>query len=160
VFASGIRSDNIVDLKRTLLDPEGSLLVADAVLDMIASDKADAIGGLELGACPIASSVCTRSFERGQPIKAFYVRKALKDRGTNQYIEGPELKKGARVIVVEDVSTTGNSALDAVKRVREAGFEVIRFIAIVDRLQGAQENFKKAGVNFTSVCTLKDIQQR
>ncbi len=156
-LASGVTSNYFIDLKNTLLDAEGSALTADVVLDMIASDKAEAIGGLELGACPIASSVATRSFERGMPIAAFYVRKQPKDRGTNKLIEGPELKKGARVIVVEDVSTTGNSALEAVKKVREAGLEVIRVITIVDRLQGAQENFKKEGVAFTPVFTLTDL---
>jgi orotate phosphoribosyltransferase len=156
-LASGRKSTFFLDLKNTLLDAEGSALAADAVLDLIANDKAEAVGGLELGACPIASSVCTRSYERGMPVKAFYVRKQPKERGTNKVIEGPALKPGARVVVVEDVSTTGNSALEAVQKVRDAGLEVVRVVTILDRLQGAKETFGKAGVVFTPVFTLKDL---
>ena len=120
ILASGAKSNYLFDLKTTLLDPEGANLAADLILAKI-TNNIMAIGGVELGACPIVSAVCVKSHLINRPIKSFYVRKAKKDRGTNQLIEGCSLIPGEEVIIVEDVTTTGNSAMQAVKIVREQG---------------------------------------
>ena len=157
-LASGAVSKFFFDLKVTLLDPEGSNLASDMILELIQPLKADAIGGLVIGACPIASSVCTKSWLAGQPIRGFYVRKEPKKRGTQKLVEGDMLKKGDRVVVVEDVTTSGGSAMDAVKSLRELGCEIVKIITIVDREQGAKEMFAKEGIDFTPLFTKSEFE--
>jgi orotate phosphoribosyltransferase len=156
ILASGARSTYLFDLKPTALDPEGANLIADLLLEMIGADI-DAIGGLELGACPIVSAVCVKSYLAGRPIKSFYVRKAQKERGSKKLIEGCELKSGDRVIMLEDVTTKGGSVLDAIKAAQNEGCEVVKVLSIVDRLQGATENLAKEGVELASVFTRDDF---
>lgn len=156
VLASGAVSDHFFDVKITLLDPEGANLAADLILDKISSDV-DALGGLELGACPIVSAVCVKSFLARKKLKTFYIRKAKKDRGTNKLIEGCTLEKGNNVIIVEDVTTTGGSVMDAITAVENEGGKVIKVLSIVDRLQGARENLEKKGIALDSLFTKNDF---
>jgi orotate phosphoribosyltransferase len=156
VLASGAISDHFFDVKITLLDPEGANLAADLILDRISHDI-DAVGGLELGACPIVSAVCVKSYPAGKKLKTFYVRKAKKDRGTNKLIEGCTLEKGNKVILVEDVTTTGGSVMDAIAAVQEEGAIVVKVLSIVDRLQGARENLEKKGIALDSLFTKHDF---
>lgn len=155
-LASGSESNIFFDMKMTLLDPEGASLVADLILDLLADERVDAIGGLVLGACPVVSAVALKSGERGRPIPGFFVRKEPKGRGTNKLIEG-NLEPGWRVVVVEDVTTEGNSALKAVQAVRAEGCEVARVVTVVDRLQGARENLAKEGIELVALFTRDDF---
>ncbi len=155
-LASGGESDIFFDMKTTLLDPEGAALAADLVLDLLAGERVDAVGGLVLGACPVVSAVCLKSGERGRPIPGFFVRKEPKGRGTDKLIEG-NLEPGWRVVVVEDVTTEGNSALRAAQAVRDAGGTVAKVVTVVDRLQGARENLAKEGLELAALFTRDDF---
>lgn len=158
ILASGLTSDHFFDLKPTLLDPEGANLTADLVLEKIALDV-DAIGGLELGACPIVSSVCVKSYLASRPLRSFYVRKAKKERGTKQQIEGCSLKKGDKVVIVEDVTTKGGSVMEAIHAVRAEGAEIVKVLCILDRLQGAQENLSREGIALDYIFTKDDFMK-
>lgn len=155
-LASGGESNIFFDMKTTLLDPEGASLAGDLILDMIEDVEPQAIGGLVLGACPVVTAVCVKSAERGRPIPGFYVRKEPKGRGTNKLIEG-NLEPGWRVVVVEDVTTEGNSALRAVRAVRDEGCAVAKVVTVVDRLQGARENLEKEGLELAPLFTRDDF---
>jgi orotate phosphoribosyltransferase len=156
-LASGAESSFFFDMKPTLLDPEGATLVAELILDRIAPYRVTAIGGLELGACPIASAVCVRSWERPQCVAAFYVRKTPKKRGTQKMIEGAELQPGARVAMVDDVTTSGGSTLQAVEEVRKLGCTVACVLSVVDRQQGARERFAAESIPFEALFTRDDF---
>lgn len=155
VLSSGRRSALFFDMKMTMLDPEGSALIAEAVLDLIEGEEAEFIGGIELGAVPIVAAVCAESARR-RPIRGFIVRKRKKGHGTDQLIDG-HIREGARVIVVEDVTTTGASVMQAVEAARAMGCQVSKAITIVDRLEGAAENLAKEGVELKSVFTRHDF---
>jgi len=155
-LVSGLKSDHYIDGKHTTLDPEGSALLAEAILEIVASDSADAIGGLTLGADPMVGSTTAISHIKGTPLKGLIVRKEAKEHGTGNKIEGT-LNAGDRVVVVEDVTTTGGSAWKAVESIRASGGEVVRIVTMVDRLQGAGELFAKEGVPFSSVITVRDL---
>lgn len=156
-LASGAMSNFFFDMKVTLLDPEGASLAADLILDKIKGQNVQAIGGLVIGACPIASAVCVKSYERNLPINAFYVRKEPKKRGTQKMIEGAVLKSGDRVVMVDDVTTSGGSVLEAIKIIKDLGCDVVNVITIVDREQGAKENLIKAGLSLDSLFTKHDF---
>lgn len=127
-LVSGQTSSFYFNMKPTMLHPEGSYLTSQLLLDAIAADNADYIGGLEMGAVPIATSASTMSHHRGKPLPAIFVRKATKDHGTQKLVEGlapGESLKGKRVIVVEDVTTTGGSSMKAVEALRAEGAEIV-----------------------------------
>ena len=156
-LASGATSTYLFDLKTTLLDPEGASLTADLILENLAQEGVDAVGGLELGACPIVSSVCVKSYLSGAPIKSFYVRKEKKDRGSNKLIEGGSLNSGDKVVVLEDVTTKGGSVMNAIKVIKEQGCEIIKVLSVVNRLEGAKENLEKEGITLDSLFTRDDF---
>ncbi|MEN2495343.1 MAG: Orotate phosphoribosyltransferase [Hyphomicrobiaceae bacterium hypho_1] len=159
-LASGRSSKFYFNMKPTMLDPEGSYLIGLLALSLVESDCTDLIGGLEMGAVPFATSVSLISHIQNKPIPAFFVRKQIKEHGTQAQIEGfssGESIKGKRVIVVEDVTTTGKSSLKAINIIRESGGVVIKVIAIIDREEGASETFLEAGVSFESILSLKDF---
>ncbi len=158
-LASGAASSFFFDMKPTVLNPEGANLVADAILERLKGLDATAIGGLVLGACPIASAVCVKSHGTDTPLQAFYVRKEAKTRGTQKMIEGADLKKGDRVVIVEDVTTTGSSALQAVMEVRKLGCEVVKVMTIVDREQGAAAVFAREDLSFDALFTRRDFAE-
>lgn len=160
-LASGKPSTYYFNMKPTMLDPEGSYLIASLMLDLVREDKATLIGGLEMGAVPVATSIATVSHIQKRSISAFFIRKQAKEHGTQALIEGlpkGEEITGNRVVVVEDVTTTGGSALKAVEAVKEAGGEVACVVTIVDRLDGAGEAFSEAGVPFKALLTLEDFK--
>lgn len=144
-LAGGSESSVYFDMKPALLDPEGANLAAEIILDMLEGEDVDAVGGLVIGACPIVDAVCVKSYPH-RPIRAFYVREEQKDHGTQKLIEGGPLKPGTHVILVDDVTTQGTSALRAVRVVRECGAEVSKVISIVDRQEGAEENLRREGI--------------
>lgn len=153
-LASGRKSNFYFNLKPTMLDAEGASLLAELTLDALASEKIDYVGGLEMGAVPIAGAIAQLSFMRGRPIQAFFVRKKPKEHGAKLTVEGlarGESLQGKRVVVVEDVTTTGGSAIKAVDVVREAGGEVVLVFTMVDREEGAADAFKQAGLPFRAL---------
>jgi orotate phosphoribosyltransferase len=157
VLASGRESDFYFDMKPTMFHPEGASLLAKMILARLDGLDVDFVGGLEMGAVPLIASVAAFSHDRGKPISGFFVRKAVKDHGTKKRIEGPASLAGKRVAILEDVTTTGGSAIQAVDVAREAGAEVLLVLTIVDRLEGAGESFAKANVPFSSLFTADDF---
>lgn len=153
-LASGRKSNFYFNLKPTMLDAEGASLLAELTLDSFAGEKIDYVGGLEMGAVPIAGAIAQLSFMRGAPIHAFFVRKKPKEHGAKLTVEGlakGESLQGKRVVIVEDVTTTGGSALKAADVVREAGGDIAFVFTMVDREEGAAEAFKNAGLAFRSL---------
>lgn len=156
-LASGKKGTYYLDGKQVTLDPNGARLVAEGILDLLDPDAMpDAIGGMSIGADPITAAVVTMSALRGTPIAGFMVRKEPKGHGTHQFIEGP-VRPGQRVVIVEDVVTTGGSSLAAIERAEAFGLKVDRVIAIVDRMEGGAEAFAKRGLPFSSLLSIRDF---
>jgi orotate phosphoribosyltransferase len=149
-LASGKESTYYFDSKPTMLHPEGAALLADLIVSELDGIEADCIGGIEMGAVPMIAPVAIKSLEMGRPLFGFFVRKAPKAHGTRQRIEGLDLA-GRTAVIVEDVTTTGGSAMQAVELVREAGGRVAVVISILDRGEGAAELYAAAGVPFKSL---------
>lgn len=161
-LASGKQSSHYFNMKPTMLDPEGAYLIANLMLDEVAklNGPFDALGGLELGAVPIASAIAPISHIREAPIQAFIIRKQTKDHGTQNLVEGlkrGETLAGKNIIIVEDVTTTGNSALKAIEATRLDGATVDYVITILDREEGAADNFKEAGITLISLFKASDF---
>jgi orotate phosphoribosyltransferase len=163
VLASGRRSNLYVDCRLTAMSPEGQLLIGRAGLARLRASgwPVDAVGGLTLGADPIAYAIAHASAlaaERGdgEMVRAFTVRKEAKQHGTGKLIEGP-FQSGDRVVVVEDVITTGGSALKAVEAVRNAGGTVLGVLALVDRQEGGREALEGAGLSVHALVTAADL---
>jgi orotate phosphoribosyltransferase len=153
-LASGRKSDFYFNLKPTMLDPEGASLLAELTYEALKDDGLDYVGGLEMGAVPIAGAIAQLSWMKGHPIAAFFVRKKPKEHGARLAVEGltkGETLQGKRVVIVEDVTTTGGSAIKAVDAVRDAGGEVVLVFTMVDREEGAVDTFKDAGIPFRSL---------
>jgi orotate phosphoribosyltransferase len=153
-LASGRKSDFYFNLKPTMLDAEGAALLAELTLDALSGERVDYVGGLEMGAVPLAGAIAQLSYMRGTPIQAFFVRKKPKEHGARLSVEGlapGESLKGKRVVIVEDVTTTGGSAIKAVDAVRDAGAEIVMVLTMVDREEGATETFREAGLTFRSL---------
>ena len=156
VLASGRSSGFYFDMKATTFDPEGSNLIADLILEKISSDRVDYIGGLEMGAVPIVVGVSLKSHLAERPIPSFFVRKEVKRHGTKKLIER-ELAPGSRVLMVEDVTTTGGSVMKAVRAVRNAGCVVTKVITVVDREEGALDNLSAEGIELVSLLSASDF---
>ena len=154
-LASGKKSNFYIDGKQVTLDPYGIFLTGKVILSMLHGIHADAIGGPTLGADPIAAAVALLSSQTGKPIKAFIVRKEAKQHGMQKMIEGPALKAGDRVIMVEDVITTGGSVLNAIKEVESLGCQVVKVICLVDRGEGGAELL--APYQYSPIFTLKEL---
>ena len=138
-LSSGQKSSYYIDGKQVTLDPQGILLMARMILLMLQGTQAEAVGGPTLGADPIAAAVSLLSSQTGRPLKAFIVRKEEKKHGTQKRIEGPELKAGERVVMVEDVITSGQSVMEAIREVEKLKCRVVKIICLVDREEGAEE---------------------
>lgn len=155
-LSSGKESDFYLDGKQTTLTGGALLLVAEILLEEAIDSKVDSIGGLAIGADPIIGSVLTLGAARGYAFRGFIVRKKAKEHGTGKLVEGP-VKKGDRVIVVDDVVTTGGSAYDAVMAVEELGCKVVKIISLVDRNEGGRERFKRNGYDYRPIIRIEDI---
>jgi len=155
-LASGRASNYFFDMKKTMFDPEGAALIADLLFEAIKDEDVGYIGGLETGAIPIVAAVCARSWPE-RPIKGFFVRKEEKGHGTDQLVDG-HLEPGGRVVLFEDVTTTGGSTMQAVAKARQFQCEIVKVVAIVDRLEGAAENFRAAGIPFEALFTRRDFE--
>jgi orotate phosphoribosyltransferase len=145
-LSSGLKSNFYIDCKQTVLGAEGHFLVGSLFCRLIAqhAPQVEAIGGLTMGADPLASAVATMSYLGGRPLQAFYVRKEAKGHGTGQWLEGiKSLRPGMPVAILEDVVTTGGSAMKAIARAREFGLQVSLTIGLVDREEGGREALEK-----------------
>lgn len=160
-LASGRTSDFYCNLKPTMLDPEGAYLIGALIADQLSGGDVEMVGGLEMGAVPLATAAAAISFARGRPLPAFFVRKQAKSHGTQSLVEGlPRgvTLKGRRVVILEDVTTTGGSSLKAVEAVRADGAIVTKVLTVVDRQEGAEDAFKAAGVPFGSLITARELR--
>ena len=155
-LASGREADYYVDLRRVTLDGFAAPLVGEVMTDLVADWQFEAVGGLTLGADPVAVAMLHHAAHGGGRLDAFVVRKEAKAHGLQRRIEGTEVA-GRKVLVVEDTSTTGGSVLTAVEAVREAGGEVIGVAVIVDRNTGAKELIEAAGVEYRYAVGLDDL---
>jgi orotate phosphoribosyltransferase len=159
VLASGRESDFFIDCKQTVLTAEGHWLAGEVMLDAaLAGGAFDAIAGVELGGCPLASAASLISAQRGTPKDAVYVRKEVKDHGSRRAIEGnTRLPAQARLVLLEDVTTTGGSSLSAVDKLRAEGLRVEHVVTLVDRLEGGREAIEAAGLTLTAIFTRRDF---
>ena len=159
VLASGRESDFFIDCKQTMLTAEGHALVGELMFALLAElPPCEAVGGVELGGCPLASAVSLVSFQHGRPLNALYVRKAKKDHGTTKLVEGDKsLKPGLKVALLEDVVTTGGSSLKAVESLKAVGAEVVGIVALVDRQEGGAETIREANLPLVTIATKADF---
>ncbi len=158
VLSSGRRSSLYIDARLTTMSPEGLVLIGALGLRAIhdAGWSPDAVGGLTLGADPVAYAIAHASALAGTPVRAFTVRKQAKAHGTGRRLEGP-FRSGDRVVVVEDVITTGGSALDASRAVREAGGDVAGVLAVVDREEGGREALEAEGLEVRALTRAQEL---
>lgn len=154
-LASGRTSSYYFTMKYATMDPEGINLISDLVYSAIANDEFQFLGGLASGAIPIVSGVTMRS-AHGRPIYGFYVREEVKNHGLMKRIEG-HIEDGARVIILDDVTTAGDSVMKAVDEVRGRHCKVVKILSLVDRQEGAAERFRKEEIPFVSIFTTEDL---
>ena len=155
-LASGKRSDHYWDGKKVTLDARGAFLVGTAILEIISSVEAEAVGGLEMGAIPIATSVALLSSQGDRPIPAFIVRKEAKRHGTRSEIEGCD-PSGKRVVIVDDVITSGESVLKAIRAVEARHCKVVKVVALVDRHEGGSDSVRQEGYSFQSILDFRKV---
>jgi orotate phosphoribosyltransferase len=154
-LTSGGKAQYYVDAKRAILRPEGFAPLGELVAAEAARVDASAVGGMTMGADPVACA----ALAAGAEVKAFFVRKERKEHGLQRWIEGPELGAGERCLVVEDVVTTGGSTVAAIERVRDEGLEVAGVVSVLDRLAGGAEAIREAsgGAPYVALTTIDDI---
>jgi orotate phosphoribosyltransferase len=155
-LASGQTSPYYLDGRMVFLHGESARLIGDAFYHATQDLSIDAVGGPEVGALPLTVATTMRYHEAGRSVEGFFVRKETKTHGLQKRIEGA-LQPGWRVAVVEDVMTTGGSAVSAIDAIREAGANIVCVLCLVDRQQGAAERFAGMGLNFRSIFTLKEL---
>ncbi|ELS03384.1 orotate phosphoribosyltransferase [Xenococcus sp. PCC 7305] len=158
VLSSGASSPYYINCKQVTLRADGALVIGRLLGNLLSKDT-DAVAGLTLGADPIVSAVSLVSAIENNPIPGLIIRKKPKGHGTKAYIEGPSLKPSSKVIVLEDVVTTGQSALQAVERLQDAGYQVTKIISLVDRKQGGEELYQAQGLKFETLFDIVDIQR-
>lgn len=156
-LSSGQKSNFYLNGKQVTLRAEGALLVGKIIFSLLKKET-QAVAGLTLGADPIVTAVSVVSAYENQPIPALIIRKEAKGHGTKAYIEGPTLETGAIVTVLEDVVTTGQSAMLAVERLTNAGYRVNQIISLVDRLSGGKQLYESHGLDFATIFTIDEIQ--
>ena len=158
-LSSGLEADYYVDLRRATLHHEAAPLIGKVMIDLL--DEAgitdfDSVGGLTMGADPVATAILHQGQSRGRTIDAFVVRKAPKDHGMGRQVEGPDVS-GKKVIVLEDTSTTGGSPLTATRALEKAGATVVAVATVVDRATGAREAIEAAGYRYLFAISLEDL---
>ncbi len=156
-LSSGARSTYYINGKQVTLRAEGALVIGRLIWQML-PENTEAVAGLTLGADPMVSAVSIVSALENKPIPALIIRKKPKGHGTKAYIEGSNLNPSAKIVVLEDVVTTGKSALLAVERLQDAGYEVTEIIALVDRKQGGTELYQSQGLKFQAIFDIAELQ--
>jgi orotate phosphoribosyltransferase len=155
-LASGKKSTFYLDCRLITLDSAGAALIAEGMLDLLAGDLPDLVGGMAIGADPITAAIVTLAGLRKLPLRGVMVRKEAKQHGTGKLVEGP-FRAGESIVIVEDSLTTGGSSLLAIERCEAVGLKVRRVLAIVDRLEGAREAFESRGYQLTTLFTVRDF---
>lgn len=160
-LASGRKSDVYVDARLATMSPQGLALIGAVGLEALRHNgwAADSVGGLTLGADPVAYALSFASTISPPMIRAFTVRKEPKEHGTKKFVEGP-FRSGDKVVIVEDVITSGGSALRAAGAIRDAGGEILGVLAVVDREEGGRAALRAAGLDVTSLVTLSELRER
>jgi len=158
-LSSGRESDFFIDCKQTVLTAEGHVLVGELMFEALARlPPCQAVAGVALGGCPLASAVSLTSFQKGKPLPALYVRSETKDHGSKRLVEGDRaIVPGMPAVVLEDVVTTGASTLKAVEKLAQVGVKVVGVVMIVDRLEGGAEALSQAGLPFVALATRRDF---
>lgn len=154
VLTSGKTAQYYVDAKRAILQNPGFAVIGELVADLAEEHGATAIGGMTMGADPVACA----ALAAGTDAKAFFVRKERKEHGLQRWVEGPLLEPGAKCLIVEDVVTTGGSTVQAIERVKEEGFEIVGVCSVLDRLAGGAEAIETAaGAPYVAFTTIDDV---
>ena len=160
-LTSGKKSDYYFDCKQTALHPEGGYLIGRLFVEMLKNYEVKGVGGMTLGADPLVTGVTVVSHLEGRPMPGFIIRKQAKGHGTGQYLEGlANFSRGDRVVLLEDVCTTGGTLLTAAERVRDAGLEIAGVLAVLDREEGGRERLKAAGMELEAIFTRKALLVR
>jgi orotate phosphoribosyltransferase len=157
VLSSGKTSNYYLDGRVITMTPEGAYLAASIILAMTRNTGINAIGGPTLGADPIVGAIAAVSHLKQEPMRTFIVRKAAKEHGTQRQVEGPALAAGDRVVLVDDVATTGKALIEAKQALEKIGVVAQKAIVIVDRCEGAVENLKNSGLALESIFTIRDF---
>lgn len=156
-LASGQSSGFYFDMKPTVMDPDGARLTAELILEAVADEALDCVGGMAVGAVPVVAAVAQASAGSARPLPGFLVRKEVKERGTEKQVEG-NMVQGGRILIVEDVTTTGGSAMQAIEAVRREGDgNVPVVVTIVDRMQGAEKFFADQGIRLIALLNKDDF---
>lgn len=158
-LSCGRESDYYIDVRRVTLIPAGAYLCARIILEMISQDKIDAIGGPTIGADPIVGAITALSYQTPKPVNTFIIRKAPKPHGKQQQIEGPLLKPHSRVVLLDDVATTGKAFLQSIDVLKTIGIVPVYAVCLVDRQEGAAEALKEANCPLVSIFTSSDFLQ-
>ncbi len=157
-LVSGRMSNYYFNCKAVSLNPEGMSLIGNLIFDLVKDLNVKGIGGLTLGADPIAYAVAYTSYLKGKPIEAFVVRKTPKSHGTMLWIEG-NVKKGDGVVIIDDVITTGKSTIEGINRAKEEGLEIVKVIALIDRQEGGREAVEASGYKLDSIITKDEVMK-
>jgi orotate phosphoribosyltransferase len=155
-LASGKKASYYLDCRQITLNAQGAKLVGEGMLELLAGDLPDLVGGMAIGADPITAAILTLAGIKGLPLRGVMVRKEAKQHGTRKLVEGP-FKSGESIVIVEDVVTTGGSSLLAIERCEEVGLKVQRVLAIIDRLEGGCGAFAARGYELTTLFTIEDF---
>ena len=157
-LTSGKKSDYYFDCKQTALHAEGGYLIGRLFFEMLKEYDVDGVGGMTLGADPLITGVTVVSHLEGRPLPGFIIRKQSKGHGTDQYLEGlANFSEGDKVVLLEDVCTTGGTLITAAQRVRDAGLDIVGVLAVLDREEGGKEKLKEAGLELNSIFTRQEL---
>ena len=159
ILSSGKESDYYIDARRVTLSAAGAYLCGRLILDLAKNDKIDAIGGPTLGADPLVGAIGSLSYQAGKPINTFIIRKAPKPHGKQQQVEGPLLKEGGQVILIDDVATTGKAFLESIDVLSKMNIKTPKAVCIVDRNEGAREALTARGCELASIFDISEIHR-
>ena len=157
ILSSGKESSFYLDARLVSLSPAGAYLTGKVMLDMIKDDTVDAIGGPTLGADPMVGAIAALSYQAKKPIDTFIIRKQPKSHGKQQQVEGPELKEGAAVVIIDDVATTGKAFVESIEVLHKMNIKVLKAICIIDRNEGAREALAKYNVPLVPIFTINEF---
>ena len=157
ILSSGKESNFYLDARLVSLSPIGAYLTAKIMLDMVKDDNLDAIGGPTLGADPMVGAIASLSYQVKEPINTFIIRKQPKPHGKQQQVEGPELKAGARVVIIDDVATTGKAFVESIEVLHKLNIKIVKAICIIDRNEGAREALAKYNVPLAPIFTINEF---
>ena len=159
ILSSGKESNFYLDARLVTLSAPGAYLTARMILDMTKEDQLDAIGGPTLGADPMVGAIASLSHQNNRPINTFIIRKQPKAHGKQQQVEGPLLKEGASVVIIDDVATTGKAFVESIEVLQKMNIKIIKAICVIDRGEGAREALAKYNVPLESIFTISEFLQ-